>query len=384
LKTNQYIVVHAGKRDDYQVALALLEANKLFCLVTDDYVLRYFLGKEKRVPLSKIKTSYSALFCLFLYTITRKPKFQILKDFYLSKKAAKICNKNQINLFAYSYYGLPAFQMLNTNLKKYLFQLHPHPQFVKDIFLEEIALLPIAKNSLEQEHELQMNIDQLSNYSKEAHLADVVFCASSFTKISLEKYANQKPVHVIPYGVHTTNSLSNVPKNTVFNVLFVGSFNQRKGLYYLLEAIYNLQQKNFEIQLTLIGRGIVDENLLNAFSIKNIEIIYNVAHEKLQEYYQKAHVFVLPSICEGFGQVILEAMSFGTPVIATTHTSAVDVIAHEVDGFIIPVRNSKIIENNIVNLYENKELQKQMSIKAYQKAQQFTWQKFQENLNQHV
>ena len=113
-----FTIVHSGNRDSYMLAEALLEANKLDFLVTDDYVFRYLLKKQSNIPLSKIKTSITALFWLFCFKIFKKNIFQIKKDVALSKKAAQVANQKNSHLIAYSYYGFPAFNSLNKNLKK--------------------------------------------------------------------------------------------------------------------------------------------------------------------------------------------------------------------------------------------------------------------------
>ena len=380
-----FTIVHSGNRDSYMLAEALLEANKLDFLVTDDYVFRYLLKKQSNIPLSKIKTSITALFWLFCFKIFKKNIFQIKKDVALSKKAAQVANQKNIHLIAYSYYGFPAFNSLNKNLKKILFQLHPHPTYIKQLFLEEIELLPQAKFSLEQEHELNEAF-HLEILKKEAHAADAVFCASSFTKFTLKCDSVTSPIYVVPYGVDFSKFIykeRNLEEN-VLKVIFVGSINQRKGIYYLLEAIQQLQNKNLNIHLTIFGRGILDVNLVESFKLKNCNIKINASFDALLQGYQDADVFVLPSICEGFGQVILEAMATGLPVIATTNTSLPDLIENNKEGFVIPIRDSNSLAEKLIYLYQNKETCLKMGNFAYEKSKFFTWNSFKNKLIQNL
>lgn len=374
---NNFIIVHSGNRDSYMLAEALFEANKLQYLVTDDYFFRFLINKKNTIPFSKVKISFIALFWLFCFKIVKKNIFQIKKDKALSIKAARVANTTNSNLIAYSYYAFPAFEMLNKNLKKVLFQLHPHPKYIQKLFFDEINLLPQAKFSLQQEHEFK-NSPHLEILKKEAHFADFIFCASSFTKFTLESDNVKAPISVVPYGVDFSKFIYNdrVLDNNVLKVIFVGSINQRKGIYYLLEAIKELQKKNLNIHLTIFGRGILDYTLVESFNLKNCNVKINASFDELLQGYQNSDVFVLPSICEGFGQVILEAMATGLPVIATTNTSLPDLIENNKEGFVIPIRNTDCLVEKLIYLYENKETCIKMGSFAHQKSKLFSWNSF--------
>ncbi|MFV8465647.1 glycosyltransferase family 4 protein [Flavobacterium sp. LB1P62] len=380
---NKYIVVHSGKRDAYKVAESLYEANQLGFLVTDDYVFRYLLKKEKSIPLSNVKTSFRAVFWLILYKIFKNQFFQVNKDRALSLTAAQLANRHNFSLLAYSYYALPAFDIVKKSITKILFQLHPHPKFIKNLFLEEIGLIPESKKSLSLEHELNDDVEHFNQLNLEATKADMIICASSFTEFTLKQENINKKIIVIPYGVN----LNDYPfytrksaKKAVFNILFVGSLNQRKGIYYLLEAVQKLQIENYDVQLTIVGRGIFDIEIMNLFNIKDLNIKYNVSFEELINSYKSADVFVLPSLCEGFAQVILEAMSTGLPVISTNHTSAQDLIENGVDGFVIPIRSSEAIFEKIIFLMHNIEERLKMGNLAFLKSKNYTWQTFKSKL----
>jgi len=382
MKTNmsKYILVHSGKRDGYQIAKALYDADILQVFVTDDYVLRYLFSKERFLPLKYVCTSYKALFWSMLYKLTKLQHFQVKKDKALSVLSAKKANEESCDLFAYSYYGLPAFKLLRKTQKRILFQLHPHPAYIRGLFLDEIEHLPASRTSLEQEHELKGDDKHFDLLSKEAKYADKIYCASSFTKYTLEVSGiiNDK-IKVVPYGVDLKSFPyfdRNRQKATTINVLFVGSLNQRKGVFYLLEAIDLLQQAGIPVTLEIIGRGIFDEELLALFDIKQIKIGQNVSFESLIEAYKNADVFVLPSLCEGFGQVILEAMATGLPIITTEHTSGPDLIENGKEGFVLPIRDSQSIVDKIEYMFRNPLIRQNMGRAAYAKSRQFSWGRF--------
>jgi len=89
---------------------------------------------------------------------------------------------------------------------------------------------------------------------------------------------------------------------------------------------------------------------------------------QLSEAYASSHVFVLPSVEDGFGLVLSEALSFGLPVIATTNTGADDLFKDAVEGFIVPIRDPGAIHQKLQMLVENKTLRRTVSESAYRRA----------------
>ena len=392
-----YIIVHAGRRDDYQMALALHEHGQLFCLVTEAYFpldclffnkIVSFLGIKKKLnlrfkeglPSKKVIVSYSAFVFELLFQLTKNVSFDKRKGYALGLKAKKISQKNNISIIAVNTCAYDAF--LNNKVEpKVLFQFHPHISYVTTIFDEEIRLNPKSKKSLKQEYEYSLSNDAIEKLRNEINLATNYICASSVTKRSLEfEGVNTRLIKVVPYGVDVLKfQYVKREEQDFFNVIFIGSLNQRKGISYLLEAMRKLSN----VSLTIVGRGIFDENLLSGYDFP-IEVFKNVTQDVLIEKLQKAHCFVLPSILEGFGQVILEAMATGIPVIATENTAALDVITNAKDGFVIPIRNTQEITTIINELQTNFSLVNSIGYQAHLTAQKYNWEKFRSTFVQHI
>jgi alpha-maltose-1-phosphate synthase len=87
-------------------------------------------------------------------------------------------------------------------------------------------------------------------------------------------------------------------------------------------------------------------------------------------------VLVFPSLFEGFGLVIGEALSQGLPVITTANTGGPDILRDGQDGFIVPIRDSEAIAQRLLQLHEDRQLLKQMSDSARQRAAQLHWQSY--------
>ena len=101
-----------------------------------------------------------------------------------------------------------------------------------------------------------------------------------------------------------------------------------------------------------------------------------VSSEELLHEYQSADVFVFPSLLEGFGHVLLEAMACGLPVISTTRTAAPDLVRQGQEGFVIPPGNARELARCLEFFISNPENTRTMGRAARVRAEEFTWTKF--------
>lgn len=390
------VVVLAGARDHYQMPLALHEAGFLHALVTDMYwpadrswfsrsaghllsphviSARYCVGLDSR----RVRLSAKALSVTALMKVMRATRLVRYADKALGRKARQLAMEEGAPLFAYSYYASEAFKAEGgVPPHRFLFQLHPHPVAVRAILREEIERVPQAQSSLMAEHELALPDREFAEMATEPHLANGWVVASRFTAQTLiERGVPAEHVRVVPYGVDADVFAlrAAAPRaERPFTILYVGSLSQRKGLSYLLDAIRSLNTRAF--RLVLCGRGIVDTRLIATYSDINVEVCIGLSRAELIRQMQSADVFVLPSLAEGFGHVILEAMSCGLPVIATPHTCAPDVMEHDRHGFIVPIRDAEAIAARIAWGMDNRAELAAMGEAAALRARQFTWERF--------
>lgn len=214
---------------------------------------------------------------------------------------------------------------------------------------------------------------------EELQLADVIFVASKFTQETLQLSPKlYAPIKIITYGAPPVARLLRQDKSqNKLRVLFVGSLGQRKGISYLLDAI-NLLGK--QVELTLVGRP---TNLCRPLeqALKTHRWIASLPHQQILEEMSRHDVLVFPSLFEGFGLVILEAMSQGLPVITTPHTAGPDIISDGEDGFIVPIRSSKAIAQKLELLLSDRNLLLEMSRAAQLKAVQFSWESYGRNVS---
>jgi glycosyltransferase involved in cell wall biosynthesis len=209
----------------------------------------------------------------------------------------------------------------------------------------------------------------------ELHLADVVFAATSFTKATLNEHPGfAAPVHVLPYGAPAATL--DTPRSPYaatgqpLRVLYVGSLGQRKGLSYLFAAA---ALAGSSIDLTVVGTKPAEPCAALERALALHRWIPSLPHAQVLEQMRASDVLVFPSLFEGFGLVILEAMAQGVPVITTPHTAGPDIITDGADGFIVPIRDAAAIAARLEELHRDRDRLAALGEAARAKAARFTW-----------
>jgi glycosyltransferase involved in cell wall biosynthesis len=121
----------------------------------------------------------------------------------------------------------------------------------------------------------------------------------------------------------------------------------------LLAAFERAALPNSEVVL-IGGRSAESDRLLKPYrQVPNTIITGQLPQPKMREWFARSSVFVLPSIEDGFGLVIMEAQACGLPVIATVNTGGPDVIDDGRNGFVVPIRSPDAIAEKLAFLYAN-------------------------------
>jgi glycosyltransferase involved in cell wall biosynthesis len=239
---------------------------------------------------------------------------------------------------------------------------------------EEAELHPEWKSTLGA---IQDSEEKLARKDAELALADVVIVPSTFSKNSLNQAPGlNAPVQVVPYGAPSVSHASGESRSGKLAVLFVGALSQAKGLKYLLEAAAKLER---QIDLTLIGKR-VSPLIPTPAVLDKHRWIPSLAYDDLLREMARHDVLVLPSLHEGFGLVIGEAMAQGLVVIATPHTAAPDLIDDGVDGFIVPIRSAEAIAEKLELLRHDPARLGEMKQAARRKAKIHSWEAYRRTL----
>ncbi|MFI5203094.1 MAG: glycosyltransferase family 4 protein [Flavobacteriales bacterium] len=158
--------------------------------------------------------------------------------------------------------------------------------------------------------------------------------------------------------------------------LFVGRFAHNKGIGILMAAIEKLKEvkTHHTFQFYLAGKGPLFDTYRSKFLSEDVHFAGFVSDEDLTEYYKSCDVFVLPTLFEGMPTVVLEAMSFGMPIIVT-HVGATALQVDETNGFLIKTNdvNALVAAFQKIDVWTNEQWSR-ASISSVNKIESFfTW-----------
>ncbi|MEK7501997.1 MAG: glycosyltransferase family 1 protein [Patescibacteria group bacterium] len=165
-------------------------------------------------------------------------------------------------------------------------------------------------------------------------------------------------------------------------ILFVGTLQPRKNIGKLIEAFSRLKTQDLrlktDLELIIVGKkGWMYEDILNApkkFGIADrVKFLDSVTDEDLPSFYKNAICFVLPSLYEGFGLPILEAMKYGCPVI-TSNVSSLPEAGGDAAVYFNPESVEDIAEK-IEKVISSEKLRQEMVKKGYEQVKKFSWEK---------
>jgi glycosyltransferase involved in cell wall biosynthesis len=248
-----------------------------------------------------------------------------------------------------------------------------HNRFQRRLMAEDAAVRPEYARALPDFDAVPAVYEQ--RLDEECDIADRILVGSSFARDSfiVEGYDPRKVI-AIPYGVDGTrfSPVERDRRHLGFRVLFVGNLGQRKGLGYLFEA-YELFRKP-DSELRLVGIRGPGFDVYDRYR-SSYQFTPHVPQAQLADIYRSADVFVFPSLAEGMGLVVLEAMASGLPVITTRHGPS-DLIEDQVDGLLIPIRDPHAIAAQLERLYRDPELRAELGRNARRKALEFSWDRY--------
>ena len=192
---------------------------------------------------------------------------------------------------------------------------------------------------------------KLARKDKELRLADRIVVASQFTAETLRDFPGiLAPVQVIPYGfppVAPPRRYASLGNGRPLKLLFVGGLSQRKGIADLFAAVAALGPR---VELTVVGRKSTDSCPALDRALALHRWIPSLPHGEVLKVMREHDVLVFPSLFEGFGLVITEAMSQGTPVITTNRTAGPDLIEHGRNGWLVEAGATTALQGAIEKL----------------------------------
>lgn len=223
--------------------------------------------------------------------------------------------------------------------------------------------------------EAPMNVHRATEalWDEECELADRVLLGSDFARRSfVDEGVPERKLHVVPYGadldVFQPAPARNHKPDAALRVVFAGQASQRKGISYLLQAAARYDR---QLDLTLVGSMPADRAPFRPYE-KLFRFVPSLPRERLAELFRQHDVLVLPSLLEGLGMVVIEAMACGLPVIVTP-TGPDQVVDDGCEGFVVPVRDPDALCDRLARLHDDADLRRRMGERALARARGLGW-----------
>ena len=166
---------------------------------------------------------------------------------------------------------------------------------------------------------------------------------------------------------------ADVPAN---RLLYVGTWLDRKGIHYLVDAFAALAARSSEIQLTVAGCILAEEQVKAYFpaAIRNrISVHPFLARDAMPALYAAHDIFVFPSLVEGMPLTLLEAMAGAMPAVTTNTCGMSDLIDNEANGLLVPAADAAALANAIDRFRNFVELRRALGVRAQESARRYTW-----------
>ncbi len=245
---------------------------------------------------------------------------------------------------------------------------------------------------------------QLGTYQNQAQLdricankqaafahTDYILALSSFAEQTLvDNGFPQKRIFKTYLGVNHSvfvpktdyNSVKNTPNTegvgAPFDLYFVGTMTNRKGLAFLLTLHQTLLQRGLNVRLTLIGPP--DDFDVPQAETPQYRYLSFLNHADLVKMHHALDLFLFPSYLDSWGQVVIEAMACGSPALVSDNTGAKDAVKQG-GGYVLPVDDLTAWLSTIERLYHDRFLLAQMGRQAAHIAQSYTWAAYHEQVH---
>lgn len=295
-------------------------------------------------------------------------------------------------LFAVRYMGrvLKMIYLLAVCPKSYKSIYFTDYYSVEDLFLYLLILRVLFRSiTLSYYHQISSDIEELKNHGRIMRLRHVVSSSivnlflvnSMFNKRELMSLAVPERRIKLLYPLLIDRPAQTLKKHKkadcVTRLLFVGGNFERKGLLYAIQAIKNLKRNDlcFDIVGDLNKEKRYSDYLINIVNDNDLQDVIKfrgrVDKETLYTYWKEAHIFLFPSLFEGFGIALAEAMSFQLPIISTNVSAIPELVQDGESGILVPPEDPDSLARAIQKLVDNSDLRIKMGENGYKRIKKF-------------
>ena len=218
-------------------------------------------------------------------------------------------------------------------------------------------------------------------FKKTIENADIVIVPDNHAKKELSRYIDANKIEVINYGVDlsTYGEYRYCANENNYDIIYAGSAIERKGVKYLLEAISVVKKQFPKVKLHLRTTGYkVDEykELADGLNItENIVFHDRLDRDEYLELLSNSRLLCLPTLSEGYGWTILDALCLGVPVVTTTECRCNSLFEEGDIGLMVKPKDSYLLSEAISKLFDDYELCKKFSENGLKKRKNYDYNK---------
>jgi glycosyltransferase involved in cell wall biosynthesis len=217
-----------------------------------------------------------------------------------------------------------------------------------------------------------------------ARRAPLVLATSDYARRAIQQHYGVLParIRLVPEGIdldgwRCTLAQMAMPRDP-FRVLCVARQYPRKRVADLLYAFKQVHTREPRARLTIVGAGPEHARLRSLAHVLGLgSVVYfagALSHERdVVAWFGHSAVFCLPSVQEGFGIVLLEAMASGLPVVATTAAAVPEVVPQQQAGMLVPPRDPATLAAALLELLQQPDLRAAYGAAGQEHVQQFDW-----------
>jgi glycosyltransferase involved in cell wall biosynthesis len=272
---------------------------------------------------------------------------------------------NFLSLISYVFKNRKAVHIVNGIWaeKSFLFVILLLNIFRANFLIYSEAPIPVNDRSFIKKIVLKYVVKPLAKLliiKAKGFLAVSIFAVEYFESLGV----NNDKIYRFGYFRTVKKSVQNQSNNKNIELIFVGQLIERKGIMTLFEAIKTIAKTNNSFHLTIIGMGELEpilKEFINVNQLQNkVTFLGVIKSENITDYIEKADLLILPSIFDGWGLVINEALQSRVPVLVSDQCGAKELVNHNKNGLIFQ-------HNNVESLTEN--LQKFLNLSIEEKTE---------------
>lgn len=352
------------------MSMKILYDHQAFTMQNYGGISRYFFELTKQFQSNPALTLYSSLLFSNNEFIKGNKVFPSISFF------------NYINNFQKK---IEAMNLLNEVKSRVVFKRNNfdlfHPTYYDTYYLSSKTKKPIVITFHDLIHEkfMQSNRQMLSNKKRVLNRADKIIAVSQNSKNDLMEYYKIPEERIVV--VHLASSISaqnsqlqDTPKDDYF--LYVGNRNHYKNFIFFAKALAPLLVREPSLFLYCAGGGQFtreEMNVFNQLKIGSKIVSHSGNDENLAKMYSNAIALLFPSLYEGFGLPLVEAMNCGCPI-GASQTSSLPEVAKDAALYFNPSDKDSILSVAETLLYKA-DVRSALKEKGHSRIQDFSWKK---------